>query len=76
MAELSHEQLWHVCLRKPSDFEPLWRSPAIDGERLLFRLQVVPSDEWRCLTGLGRLRESGKPSCRTPDIRASRLPRI
>ncbi len=22
MAELSHEQLWHVCQRKPSDFEP------------------------------------------------------
>ncbi len=22
MAELSSEQLWHVCQRKPSDFEP------------------------------------------------------
>jgi hypothetical protein len=22
MAELTHEQLWHVCLRKPGDYEP------------------------------------------------------
>ena len=22
MAELANEQLWHVCQRKPSDFEP------------------------------------------------------
>src|ERR1700692_3058357 len=22
MAELSHEQLWHVCQRKPGDYEP------------------------------------------------------
>jgi len=22
MAELSHDQLWHVCQRKPSDFDP------------------------------------------------------
>jgi len=22
MAELTHEQLWHICLRKPGDYEP------------------------------------------------------
>jgi hypothetical protein len=22
MAELTHEQLWHVCQRKPGDYEP------------------------------------------------------
>jgi hypothetical protein len=22
MAELTHEQLWHLCQRKPGDYEP------------------------------------------------------
>jgi hypothetical protein len=43
LAELSHEQLWHVCQRKPSDFEPYGQANALDNERLLRRLQVVPS---------------------------------
>jgi hypothetical protein len=29
MAELSHEQLWHVRQRKPSDFEPCGKRPRL-----------------------------------------------
>jgi hypothetical protein len=35
MAELTHEQLWYVCLRKPGDNEPYGKRG-----RLLRRVQV------------------------------------
>jgi len=33
MAELTHEQLWKVCQRKPGDFELYMRGGLIENER-------------------------------------------
>jgi hypothetical protein len=78
MAELTYEELWRVCQRKPGDYEPYGkrkRLKRLKGTVILGDcaggLQVVPHPERTRLTGLGRLRQSPESSRRAPHIRAS-----
>jgi len=55
MAELTHEQLWHVCQRKPGDYEPYGKRNRLMAGRT-------------CLAGLGRLRQFGESPCRAAHL--------
>jgi hypothetical protein len=35
MAELTHEQLWKVCQRKPGDYEPYGKRKRLKGTKIL-----------------------------------------
>jgi hypothetical protein len=35
MAELTHEQLWHICLLKPDDYEPYGKCKRLKGTTIL-----------------------------------------
>jgi hypothetical protein len=80
MSELTHEQLWHVCQRKPGDYEPYGKRKRLKGTTMLSDcsggMQVVPHPDRPRLTGLGRLRQFRESSRRTPHVRASGLPGI
>jgi hypothetical protein len=65
MAELTHEQLWKVCQRKPGDYEPYGKHNRLTTTRPALILSDCSGGcKWYhtlnrpCLTGLGRLRQS------------------
>ena len=76
MAELSHEQLWHVCQRKPSDFEPYGERKPVTGSdcsggcKWFHALSGGASRHWGVC---GNPPESPR---RAPDVRAHGLPHI
>jgi hypothetical protein len=61
MAELSHEQLWHVCQRKPGDYEPYGQRKRLTATRpaeIACDCPGAPSDSsrlhWRVWQGVPR----------------------
>ena len=67
MAGLTHEQLLHVCQRKPGDFAP-YENARNWPDRSLLRMLVVPHAERRCLQRLERLPQSPESSRWTPHV--------
>src|SRR6266567_5823327 len=71
LAELSHEQLWLVCQRKPSDFEPYGQGVRSTASDCSCGCKRYHNAERTCLPRLGRLWQSPESSRRTSHVRAS-----
>ena len=44
LAELTHEQLWQVCQRKPGDYEPYGKRKRLTATRPALILGPAPGD--------------------------------